>query len=53
MNNESDILKDKVKTMRCEFWDCGWCYAPISVETNAGGASECNDPMSCPHILKR
>lgn len=20
---------------RCNYWDCGWCYAPDTVEINA------------------
>lgn len=33
----------------CKYWDCGWCYAPDDVETNAtlGG---CFEPNHCPHL---
>ena len=34
--------------MKCKYWDCGWCYAPENVETNAtqGG---CFEPEYCPY----
>ena len=34
--------------MNCKYWDCGWCYAPEDVETNAtqGG---CFEPEYCPY----
>jgi hypothetical protein len=32
--------------MKCKYWDCGFCYAPVDVETNAtqGG---CFEPEYC------
>lgn len=35
--------------MNCKYWDCGWCYAPDNVETNAtqGG---CFEPNHCPYL---
>ena len=34
--------------MKCRYWDCGWCYAPENVKTNAtqGG---CFEPEYCPY----
>jgi hypothetical protein len=34
--------------MKCKYNDCGWCYAPENVETNAtrGG---CFEPEYCPY----
>ena len=34
--------------MKCKYWDCGWCYAPENVKTNAtqGG---CFEPEYCPY----
>jgi|Wag4MinimDraft_6_1082665.scaffolds.fasta_scaffold11777_2 hypothetical protein len=34
--------------MKCKYWDCGFCYAPVDVETNAtqGG---CFEPEYCPY----
>lgn len=31
----------------CEYWDCGWCYAPDNVPTNDVNG-ECNKPVDCP-----
>jgi hypothetical protein len=35
--------------MTCKYYDCGWCYSPENVETNAvqGG---CFEPERCPYI---
>jgi hypothetical protein len=34
---------------KCKHWDCGWCYAPDDVKTNAtqGG---CFEPEYCPYL---
>ena len=35
----------------CKYWDCGWCYAPDDVETNARIVSKvCYDPNNCPYL---
>ena len=35
----------------CKYWDCGWCYAPADVETNARIVSKvCHDPNNCPYL---
>jgi hypothetical protein len=34
----------------CNYWDCGWCYAPEEVETNAENSSACESPQNCPHL---
>jgi uncharacterized protein YqiB (DUF1249 family) len=31
----------------CKYWDCGWCYAPNYLKTNAIN-STCVDPNKCP-----
>jgi hypothetical protein len=31
----------------CKYWDCGWCYAPNYLKTNAVN-STCVDPNKCP-----
>ena len=33
---------------RCKYWDCGWCYAPDDVKTNATQGS-CFEPEHCPY----
>lgn len=35
--------------MTCKYFDCGWCYAPNNVKTNAvqGG---CFEPQFCPYL---
>lgn len=33
----------------CKYWDCGWCYAPTGVETNAI-SGECIHPECCPYL---
>ncbi len=38
--------------IRCNYWDCGWCYAPNIVETNAEKSSACTNPTECPYMLK-
>ena len=35
---------------KCEHYDCGWCYAPDDVETNASSQSACLDPDYCPYL---
>ena len=35
---------------KCEHWDCGWCYAPTDVKTNALGSGVCNLPEYCPYL---
>lgn len=34
----------------CEHNDCGWCYAPDSVKTNAE-AGACKIPKECPQYI--
>ena len=35
----------------CKYWDCGWCYAPDDVKTNARIVSKvCYDPNNCPYL---
>ena len=31
----------------CKYWDCGWCYAPNYLKTNAVN-STCVNPYKCP-----
>jgi len=33
----------------CKYWDCGWCYAPNDVKTNAT-QSGCFEPEHCPYL---
>ena len=33
----------------CKYWDCGWCYAPDDVKTNATQGS-CFEPEHCPYL---
>jgi hypothetical protein len=35
---------------RCNYWDCGWCYAPDTVETNVEKSSACTNPSECPYL---
>jgi hypothetical protein len=37
--------------MTCKYFDSGWCYAPVDVETNAtqGG---CFEPEYCPYVMQ-
>jgi len=32
----------------CNYWDCGWCYAPNDVKTN-NIQGECIHPECCPY----
>lgn len=34
----------------CKYNDCGWCYAPDNVKTNAN-AGACNKPKKCPQYI--
>lgn len=34
----------------CKYWDCGWCYAPDNVGTNADAQSACVKPSFCPYL---
>lgn len=34
----------------CNYNDCGWCYAPDNVNTNAE-AGACNKPEECPQYI--
>ena len=36
----------------CKYWDCGWCYAPDNVETNADSQSACVNPSLCPYLMQ-
>jgi len=35
---------------RCKYWDCGWCYAPNDIKTNAT-QSGCFEPEHCPYLI--
>jgi hypothetical protein len=35
--------------MKCKYYDCGWCYAPVDVKTNAN-QGECISPENCPYL---
>ena len=37
----------------CKYWDCGWCYAPDNVETNADSQSACVNPFVCHYLLEK
>jgi len=37
--------------MTCEYYDCGWCYAPEDVDHNSKNGS-CIDPLSCPYLIE-
>ena len=39
--------KKKVGYMKCEYNDCGWCYAPSSAATN-DEQGKCVNPATCP-----
>ena len=41
-----------LSTLRCKHWDCGWCYAPSSVESNARGGS-CGSSVNCKEFEKQ
>ena len=36
--------------MKCKYFDCGWCYAPIDVVTSASSSSSCIYPEHCPYL---
>ena len=36
--------------MKCRYWDCGWCYAPIDVVTSASSCGSCVYPEHCPYL---
>jgi len=35
---------------KCKYWDCGWCYAPDDVKTNALGNRGCIHSECCPYL---
>lgn len=35
---------------KCNYYDCGWCYAPNDVATNAHSSSACLVPQNCPYL---
>jgi hypothetical protein len=35
---------------KCKYWDCGWCYAPDDVKTNALGNGGCIHSECCPYL---
>jgi hypothetical protein len=35
---------------KCKHWDCGWCYAPDDVKTNALGNGGCIHSECCPYL---
>lgn len=35
---------------KCKYYDCGWCYAPNDVATNAHSSSACLAPQNCPYL---
>jgi hypothetical protein len=36
--------------MKCKYFDCGWCYAPIDVVTSASSCGSCVYPEHCPYL---
>lgn len=36
---------------RCEYYDCGWCYAPDNVMSNNSNGV-CYRPQECPQVTK-
>jgi hypothetical protein len=34
---------------KCKYFDCGWCYAPNDIKTNAT-QSGCFEPEHCPYL---
>jgi hypothetical protein len=36
--------------MKCKYFDCGWCYAPIDVVTSKSSQGSCNYPEHCPYL---
>jgi hypothetical protein len=44
------ILEERYKDkMTCNYYDCGWCYAPNDIKTNAT-QGECTFPENCPYL---
>lgn len=35
---------------KCKYYDCGWCYAPNDVATNAHSSSACLASQNCPYL---
>jgi hypothetical protein len=35
---------------KCKYWDCGFCYAPDDVKTNALGNGGCIHSECCPYL---
>lgn len=35
---------------KCKYYDCGWCYAPNDVATNAHSSSACLAPQNCLYL---
>lgn len=38
--------------MKCNYYDCGWCYAPESIDNNSRGGA-CYAPTKCPYQNKK
>ncbi len=38
--------------MRCEYWDCGWCFAPNSARSN-DDIGACNKPHECQELKRQ
>lgn len=38
--------------MQCEYWDCGWCYAPDGKQTNDAGG-KCLKPEQCEELRRQ
>lgn len=36
--------------MKCRYWDCGWCCAPIDVVTSASSCGSCIYPEHCLYL---
>ena len=41
------ISTEDNQLFRCPYWDCGWCYASIEVETTNDDSGQCNKPLEC------
>jgi len=39
----------KTTMTKCKYFDCGWCYAPNDIKTNAT-QSGCFEPEHCPYL---
>lgn len=39
--------------MKCKYFDCGWCCAPIDVVTSASSCGSCIYPEHCPEITNQ